>query len=118
MPKFYQPEDKLSLAIPAPMPTDEADSEAVPYKLVVFGMLERVKEYPQSARARHATGHVVISFTIDDNGQPQSIELLRSSGEADLDAEGLAMVARAAPYPVPPAGAQRDFAIDVGFGGS
>jgi colicin import membrane protein len=114
---FYRPSDRLSLAIPAPLPMDDPDAEAVSYKVIVFGLLERVKEFPQSARERHATGHVVIAFSIDDKGQPQNVAVVRPSGEADLDEEALAMIGRAAPFPAPPVGAQRDFAVDIGFGG-
>jgi TonB family protein len=110
-----QPEDGLTLGVPAPMPTDDTNAEQVGYKVLVFGLLARVKEYPESARARHAVGHVILAFSIDDAGLPKSVSILHSSGEEDLDTEALAMVVRAAPFPVPPAGAQRDFAIDVGF---
>jgi|GEM_PF-1554280 len=118
MPAFLsQPQDGLSLAIPAPLPTNDADAEPVSYKVVVFGQLERAKEYPETARQRHATGHVIVSFSVDDSGQPQEISMIRSSGQDDLDTEALSMITRSAPFPVPPPGAQRQFAVDIGFGG-
>jgi colicin import membrane protein len=118
LPAFmYQQSDHLSLAIPAPLPTNDTDAEPVSYKVIVFGMLERAKNYPPGARERHAMGHVVVAFSIDDNGQPRNISMLESSGEGDLDTEAVAMISRAAPFPVPPAGAQRDFAVNIGFGG-
>jgi colicin import membrane protein len=52
----------------------------------------------------------------DESGGVASDSLLRSSGEADLDAESVALVRRAAPFPPPPPGAQRSFAIEVAFG--
>jgi colicin import membrane protein len=117
LPTFlYQPSDRLSLAIPAPLPTNDADAEPASYKVIVFGMLERAKNYPEAARERHATGNVVIAFSIDDNGLPQNISMLEPSGESDLDTEALAMISRAAPFPAPPAGAQRYFAVNIGFG--
>ncbi len=112
---MYQPNDGLSLAVPVPLPANDAGAEPVSYKLIVFGMLERAKNYPQSARERHAAGNVIIAFSIDDTGQPKTISMLQSSGQSDLDSEALALISRAAPFPVPPAGAQRDFAVNIGF---
>ena len=51
-----------------------------------------------------------------DRFEITSVSLLRSSGEADLDAESVALVNRAAPFPPPPRGAQDSFAIEVSFG--
>lgn len=53
---------------------------------------------------------------LDSSGRVASLSLLRSSGEADLDAKGLAVVSRAGPFPPPPPGAKRSFAIEVAFG--
>ncbi|MGQ0444139.1 MAG: TonB family protein [Beijerinckiaceae bacterium] len=90
--------------------------EAVNYRFVLGSMLERVKHYPKTARRRGAKGAAVIGFVLDLAGKITSISLLRSSGEADLDAESLALVNRAAPFPPPPPGAQVSFAIEVAFG--
>jgi TonB family protein len=115
LPLFYRSNDQLSLAIPAPLPTNDESAEPLSYKVIVFSKLERFKEYPKSAIARHAVGEVSVFFSIDDTGQPQDISMLQSSGEEDLDAEALAIISRAAPYPIPPEGAQRDFAVTIGF---
>ena len=89
--------------------------EAVSYHLIVGGMLERVKHYPEAARQRGAKGIAIIGFVLDESGRIVAVSLLRSSGEADLDAESVALVNRAAPFPPPP-GAQNSFAIEVAFG--
>jgi periplasmic protein TonB len=86
------------------------------FKGVVYGMLERVKRFPDTARARQAAGTVVVTFDIDDAGNPQSIHLARTSGQADLDREALDMVQRAAPYPQPTRGVARSFAPAITFG--
>jgi TonB family protein len=85
------------------------------YRFIVGGMLERVKHYPETARQRGAKGIAIIGFVLDESGRIASVSLLRSSGEADLDAESVALVNRAAPFP-PPRGAQDSFAIEVSFG--
>jgi TonB family protein len=64
-----------------------------------------------------ASGRVAIAFSLDDAGNIQDIDLMRSSGEAELDAEALTMVRDAAPFPRPPAGAIRKFAPIIAFGG-
>jgi colicin import membrane protein len=106
---------ELAQAIAVPGATNDASAEPVSYELLVFSLLERAKQYPESALRRGARGNVTLSFSVDDQGQPQDIEILESSGEADLDVEGLSMIMRAAPFPVPPAGAPRTFAPEVRF---
>jgi TonB family protein len=86
------------------------------YSLIVGGMLERAKHYPKSAKQRGAKGVAVIGFVLDGFGRVASVSLLRSSGEPALDAESAALVNRAAPFPPPPPGAKRSFAIEVAFG--
>jgi colicin import membrane protein len=102
-------------AVAMPLPVEGGD-EPVNYKLLVFGMLERAKHCPEDAIKRGARGVATILFSLDDAGEVVSASLVRSSGEADLDAEGVALVARAAPFPAPPPGAQRTFAADIFFG--
>lgn len=102
-------------AVAVPMPVD-GDGELVNYKVIVFGMLERVKHFPEAAAARGAQGASVVAFALDEQGGVKSVALLRSSGDADLDAESVAVVTRASPFPAPPPGAQRNFAAEITFG--
>jgi TonB family protein len=104
-----------SRAVAVPLPA-ESGGEAMSYRVIVGGMLERVKHYPETARQRGAKGIATIRFVLDEFGRVASVSLLRSSGEADLDAESVALVNRAAPFPPPPPGAQHSFAIEVSFG--
>jgi protein TonB len=107
------PDGFRAVAVPL---ASESGGEAMSYKVIVGGMLERVKHYPETARQRGAKGIAIIGFVLDESGQITSVSLLRSSGEADLDAESVALVNRAAPFPRPPPGAQDSFAIEVAFG--
>ncbi len=102
-------------AVAVPLPTQGGD-EPMSYKLIVFGLLERAKQYPESARERSVHGSAVVSFAVDEAGELTNVSLLRSSGDADLDIESVALVARAAPFPKPPEGAQRAFAAEITFG--
>ena len=107
------PDSFRAVAVPLPAATG---GEAMSYRFIVGGMLERVKHYPETARQRGAKGIAIIGFVLDESGRIASVSLLRSSGEADLDAESVALVNRAAPFPSPPRGAQDSFAIEVSFG--
>jgi TonB family protein len=78
-------------------------------------MLDRAKQYPESAVRRGAKGTATIGFAVDEAGAITSVSLLRWSGEADLDSESVALVRRAAPFPPPPPGVKRSFAIEVAF---
>jgi TonB family protein len=111
-PPFDAPPYKLR-AFAAPVTA--ANGEAIDYQLVVGRMLERAKHYPESAIRRGAQGTATIGFVVDESGAVASVSLLRSSGEADLDTESVALVRRAAPFPPPPPKAKRSFAIEVAF---
>lgn len=102
-------------AVAVPLPAGSG-GEAMSYRFIVGGMLERVKKYPKPAIQRGAKGVAIVGFVLDGSGRVESVSLLRPSGEADLDAEGMNLVHRAAPFPPPPPGAQRSFAIEVAFG--
>jgi periplasmic protein TonB len=102
-------------AVAVPLPAANG-GEAKSYKVIVLGLLERVKLYPETARQRGAKGIAIIGFVLDKSGRIASVSLLRSSGEADLDAESVALVNRPAPFPPPPPGAQVSFSIEVAFG--
>jgi len=101
-------------AVAVPLPS-ESDGESMSYKVIVFSNMARVKHYPESAIQRGVKGIAVIGFVLDENGGRVGC-LLRSSGDADLDAESVALVNRAAPFPPPPPGAERSFAAEVAFG--
>jgi len=64
--------------------------------------LERHKRYPRAAQARRQEGVVTVRFTMNRNGELVSARLERSGGSAILDDEGLALLERAQPLPVPP----------------
>ncbi|HWX14139.1 MAG TPA: TonB family protein [Methylocella sp.] len=75
-----------------------------------------MKQYPESAIRRGVKGTATIGFVLDESGGVALVSLLRSSGEADLDSESVALVRRAAPFPPPPPGVKSSFAIELAFG--
>jgi TonB family protein len=102
-------------AVAVPLPTENGD-EPMSYKEIVFGLLERAKQFPQAARERGARGKAVVGFSIDEAGELTNVSLLQSSGDADLDIESVALVARASPFPKPPPGAALSFGAEITFG--
>jgi protein TonB len=62
--------------------------------------LNRHKRFPPGAAG---AGIAQIAFTIDRSGRVLSSRLIRSSGDAALDAEAVSLARRASPVPAPPA---------------
>lgn len=73
----------------------------------VMRQIQRVRQ----ARVR-ARGSATVVFTIAADGRLAAAALARSSGSAELDQAALDHLHRAAPFPAPPPGAQRDFSFD------
>ncbi|MBN9083062.1 MAG: hypothetical protein BGP04_02560 [Rhizobiales bacterium 62-17] len=61
--------------------------------------LNRYKRFPAGA---NSAGSASVAFTIDRSGRVLSSSLVRSSGDAALDGEAVAMMRRASPVPQPP----------------
>lgn len=77
--------------------------------------LERRKRYPAEAKRARQEGTAQVRFTIDENGNVQSVSLAGSSGFPALDEEVIAMVRRASPVPPPPPGVSRTIVVPVRF---
>ena len=78
--------------------------------------LARYNKYPAQATAE---GAVSLAFTVDRKGNVVSSRIEKTSGSDVLDAEALALLARAAPFPAPPpevADADLTFVLPVRFG--
>lgn len=80
--------------------------------------VERHKDYPTSARARHEIGTAQLAFTLDRNGKVVTSRIVRTSGSAALDQETIDTVRRAQPFPPPPPnmpGETFDFTVPIRF---
>jgi TonB family protein len=78
--------------------------------------LARYNRYP--AQGNSAEGLVSVAFTIDRKGKVVSSRIEKTSGSTVLDAEALALLARAAPFPAPPpevTDAELTFVVPVRF---
>ncbi|MEM9880685.1 MAG: cell envelope integrity protein TolA [Pseudomonadota bacterium] len=77
----------------------------------------KVRRDVARTRVRKAGGRGVayVRFTVTASGGLGSARISRTSGNADVDRAALSHVRRAAPFPKPPAGAQRTFTIPIEF---
>ena len=118
--------DKLAAALPMDTSAMPASFRAVlsgtgavvsaAYKGVVFGRLGRDPGINEKARRQHLKGQVLVAFSIGDRGELINLSVLQTSGNAAVDALGLAMIRAAAPFPPPPPDAQRAFTPALTFG--
>lgn len=61
----------------------------------------------------NSRGVTTVAFSISGNGGLASVSVARTSGSSALDDAALRVVQKAAPFPPPPSGAQRQFAIRI-----
>jgi periplasmic protein TonB len=87
----------------APATVQSAASNAVPmWQGQLLGRLQRFKRYPDLARSRREEGVVHLTFAMNREGRVITASIARGSGFPELDAETLALVRRAEPFPAPP----------------
>jgi periplasmic protein TonB len=104
------PSDAKIAALPAaPVQGQPTDSKAVEaYVGRLSALLERHKRYPKEALSRREQGVAQVFFSLDRQGRVIDSRIVRSSGSATLDAEALALLQRAQPFPAWPAGQSVD----------
>src|SRR5579872_2211877 len=83
-----------------------SEASARHYNDRVFGHIQRFKRYPPSARGAHGT--VVVRFELDRRGAVIASAVTKSSGNAALDQEALALFKRASPFPPFPSAKPED----------
>lgn len=65
--------------------------------------IERVRHFPKGVHGGSG-GTVIVGFSLDQTGHLLSARIITSSRSASIDAEALATVHRADPFPAPPSG--------------
>jgi periplasmic protein TonB len=113
--------EEVPAAAPAPVspasPSRASPSQNVSHwQQALVARLDRFKRYP--AQAHGAEGVASLTFTIDRKGNVLNSQIATTSGSAVLDAEVLALVKRAAPFPPPPAvvvDADLSFVVPIRF---
>jgi periplasmic protein TonB len=96
-----------------------SNSNAIPmYRTRIAVLLERHKRYPTAAQSRRQEGIAQVFFSIDREGRVLDSRIVRSAGAAALDAEALALLKRAQPFPPPPpelAGERVTLTVPIAF---
>ena len=96
------PEPPQEETPPAPPRPAQAIASVATWRSQIVTILEHNKRYPSEARARGEQGVTRLAFSIDTQGHLLTSRIVKSSGSATLDAETLALVQRAQPFPPPP----------------
>ncbi|MDT7910766.1 MAG: energy transducer TonB [Thermocrinis sp.] len=84
------------------------------YFALVKGIIESKKRYPEEAKRRGEEGTVVVSFTIDESGNPVNVKLVSSSGSPSIDNETLRLI-RSLKFPPPPDGKPVNLRVEVEY---
>lgn len=107
--------DRQTADVTAASAAGSAVSEAsrASWQNEVRSKIVRAKRFPSDARGQ--TGVAVVSVTFGANGGASGVRLVRSSGNASLDAEAVAVMYRAAPYPIPPGGKTTVLTVPLNF---
>jgi protein TonB len=85
----------------------QGTAAAANYPGEVLRQIQRTRQARSPAR-----GQVLVVFSVTNSGALASATIARSSGHAGLDQTALDHIRRAAPFPPPPAGAQRQFSFE------
>ena len=72
------------------------------YSNLLRAHIAKHKKYPRIAQRRKMQGEVIIAIQIGGDGSLISKNIQRSSGHSVLDKEGMNMMEKSKPFPVPP----------------
>lgn len=97
-----EPDEALSDSVPPSAENPVAAERA--YTDLVQRRIDTVKQYPKRAQRRNEQGVVKIVFTIGNDGEIVSVNILASSGSRLLDGAAIDAVKKAAPFARPPNG--------------
>ena len=87
----------------------QGNAAASNYRGIVLRRINRARRKSTNIR-----GTALVSLRIADNGSLAHVSISRSSGSARLDKIALSQVRAAAPFPRPPAGANRAYSVIIG----
>jgi protein TonB len=107
--------DRRTADVTAAAAAGSAVSEAsrASWQNEVRARMVRAKRFPSEARGQ--TGVAVVAVTFGASGSASGVRLVTSSGNAAFDAEAMAVMYRAAPYPPPPGGRTTSLTVPLVF---
>ena len=83
-------------------PTSPSPQVVNNYSNLLRAHIAKHKKYPRIAQRRKMQGEVIIAIQIGGDGSLISKNIQRSSGHSVLDKEGMNMMEKSKPFPVPP----------------
>lgn len=108
-----KPKEAPAPAAAAPASRTAATSAGTGKKAVANYGAQVMKTVRKTRKeAAPAKGIVVVGFTVAADGGLAGVQVVQSSGHAGLDQVAMDHIRRAAPFPVPPEGANRSFAFE------
>ena len=78
-------------------------------------VLSKVAKAKKEGSYPGVPGYATIAFLIGDKGEVASSKIERAAGDPSVSKEAIDMIARGAPYPPPPPGADRMFVVTLEF---
>ncbi len=84
------------------------DAESENYAGAVLRHLSQVRR-PRAS----GPGTARVAFTVARDGSLERVEIAQSSGSGRFDRDAVRMIERAAPFPEPPAGVNREFTVEI-----
>jgi TonB family protein len=110
-----EPSPDYAIAAESKVSPVSGGTEDMRYLSVLYGLIMRQQRFPSSPHPRHNEAKAVIAFWVDETGELVHEALYRTSGYPELDAEALADVRRAAPFPEPPPDEPHGFIAQMVF---
>ena len=83
-------------------PTSPSPQVVNNYSNLLRAHIAKHKKYPRIAQRRKMQGEVIIAIQIGGDGSLISKNIQKSSGHSVLDKEGMNMMEKSKPFPVPP----------------
>jgi protein TonB len=88
--------------IPNIVPQEQLTQHLESYSSLLANAIAKYKQYPKIAQMRGWQGDIVLEVKLNGDGALISSKIIKGSGFDVLDNEGLEMVKRASPFPLPP----------------
>jgi len=96
------PSERALTTTSVPVTPPPPSTAVVDFQMKLLRHLNRHKRYPAQARAKREQGVVMVRFTMDRGGRVVHAVLEKACGFPALNEEGVALLSRAQPLPIPP----------------
>ncbi len=95
----HDPPAPAVIAPPRPVSVASRTEAALKFRHELLQHIARFEQYPVRAKSKGVEGTVQVLFRLRRDGRVLDAQVMRSSGETDLDVEAIATLYRAEPLP-------------------